>query len=138
MIRTATMDDLEFLADHDHLISRELMQRQISDSQVYVAATERDGIVGWLRYGLLWDCIPFMNMLYFLEPHRRKGLGRQIVARWEEDMRKQGFRMVLTCTQADEEGQHFYRRLGYADAGVLLLPGEPAELFMRKSLVDAP
>lgn len=131
MIRTATTDDLEFLARHDHHISREVMQGKIADSQVYVV-TEGEDIVGWLRYGLLWDCVPFMNMLYVLEPYRRKGLGRQLVERWERDMRARGFKLVLTSTQADEEAQHFYRQLGYIDSGALLLPGEPAEIILRK------
>lgn len=134
MIRLATFDDLNFLMEHDHDITRELLEKKIEDSQVYLAETDTYGIVGWLRYGLMWDCIPFMNMLYFLEPFRRKGLGRQIVERWESDMRQQDFRMVLTSTQADEEGQYFYRKLGYVDSGALFLPGEPAELFLRKDL----
>jgi GNAT superfamily N-acetyltransferase len=134
IIRTATLGDLDSLACHEHHIARELLQQKILDSQIYVAVSEADGIVGWLRYGLFWDCMPFMNMLYFLEPYRQKGLGRQIVERWEADMRCCGFDQVLTSTQVDEDGQHFYRHLGYVDAGVLLLPGQPAELLLRRSL----
>lgn len=134
VIRIATNDDLEFLAEHDRHISRELLQRKIADSQVYVATTADGDIVGWLRCGLSWDLIPFVNMLYILDPHRRKGLGRQLVERWEQDMRERGFDLVLTSTQADEEGQHFYRKLGYIDTGVLLLPGEPAEIILRKHI----
>jgi len=134
MIRIATIDDLEFLAKHDHHVTREVMQHKITDSQVYVATIEGEEIAGWLRYGLSWDCVPFMNMLYILEPHRRKGVGKQLVARWEQDMHEDGFHLVLTSTQVDEEAQHFYRRLGYIDSGVLLLPGEPAELILRKHI----
>ncbi|MEN6357829.1 MAG: GNAT family N-acetyltransferase [Armatimonadota bacterium] len=134
MIRLAVIDDLDFLLEHDQHIQRELMKCKILDSQVYIATTEADGIVGWLRYGLFWDEIPFMNMLYFLEQHRRKGLGRQVVKQWEEDMRQLGYHMVLTSTQSNEDGQHFYRRLGYVDSGVLLLPNEPAEIILQKDL----
>lgn len=133
MIRLAIGDDLEFLTRHDRHIPGDVMQRKIADSQVYVAL-EGDEIVGWLRYGLFWDLVPFMNMLYLLEPYRRKGLGRQLVGRWEQDMRESGFRMVLTSTQSNEEGQHFYRRLGYVDSGMLLLTGDPAEIILRKDL----
>ncbi len=133
MIRLATIDDLEFLIRHDHHVLREVMQGKIADSQVYMAL-DRDDTVGWLRYGLFWDLVPFMNMLYLLEPYRRKGLGRHLVERWEEDMRERGFEYVLTSTQSDEEGQHFYRRLGYVDSGALLLPGEPTELILRKDI----
>ena len=134
MIRHAKEGDFGFLARHDHHLAPDILQKKITESQIYVTTTQTGEIVGWLRYGLFWDNTPFMNMLYFLEPYRRKGLGRELVAGWEADMRRLGHRVVLTSTQANEEGQHFYRRLGYADCGVLLLPGEPAELFMRKDL----
>jgi GNAT superfamily N-acetyltransferase len=134
MIRVATTDDLEFLLEHDRLIARELIPRKVADSRVYVATAETGEIVGWLRWGLWYDLIPFMNMLYLLEPHRRKGIGRQLVELWEHDMRERGCDTVMTSTQADEEGQFFYRKLGYVDTGVLLLPGEPAEIILRKSI----
>ncbi|GIG24528.1 hypothetical protein [Cellulomonas denverensis] len=41
---------------------------------------------------------------------------------------------MLTSTQADEQAQHLYRRLGYRDCGALLFPGEPIELVLRKEL----
>lgn len=44
----------------------------------------------------------------------------------------------MTSTQVDENAQHFYRKLGYQDAGGLLLnsPGfeQPMELFLVKQL----
>ena len=137
MIRIATNDDLEFLARHDRHVSREVLLRKIADSQVYVATAEGGDSIGWLRYGLFWDLIPFMNMLYLLEPYRRKGFGRQLVERWEQDMRDRGYKLVLTSTQADEEAQHFYRRLGYVDSGALLLPGDPSELLLRKEILPS-
>ena len=134
MIRFATNGDLEFLDQHDPHVTREVLQRKIDGSEVYVMTTESGDIIGWMRYGLSWDCIPFMNMLYLLEPYRRKGFGRQLVERWEQDMCKQGFKLALTSTQADEEAQHFYGRLGYVDSGMLLLPGDPAEIILRKHI----
>ena len=134
MIRTATTDDVEFLVVHDHEVPMELMRRKVADGQVYVTTSEDGRILGWLRYGLFWDLIPFMNMLYMLEPNRRKGYGRRLVERWERDMRERGYEQVMTSTLSNEEAQHFYRHLGYMDAGALLLPGESAELIFRKSI----
>ncbi len=31
---------------------------------------------------------------------------------WEEDMKKQGYGMIMTSTRVNEDAQHFYRRLG--------------------------
>lgn len=46
-------------------------------------------------------------------------------------------RFVLTSTQVDEDAQQFYRKRGYADCGALNLPGQAAELFLRKSLDES-
>lgn len=49
-----------------------------------------------------------------------------------------GYKMVMTSTQADEDSQHFYRKLGYIDKGCLLLDNtpfeQPMEMFMIKVL----
>lgn len=75
-----------------------------------------------------------MNMLLVLEPSRGRGLGGRLVDDWEARAKADGHDAVLTSTRSDEAAQHFYRRRGYTDAGALLLPGEPAELILRKQL----
>ena len=56
----------------------------------------------------------------------------------EADMKEQGYGMVLTSTQVDENAQHFYRKLGYKDCGgfVIDVPGfeQPMEMFMIKAI----
>ena len=133
-IRTATQHDIEWLRAQDpHNISRSLLERKISADEILLA--EEDGTqAGLLRFGLFWDSIPFMNQLW-VEPNRRGvGIGRQLVGCWEERMRTLGFPQVLTSTLADEQAQHFYRKLGYIDTGALILPGESLEIIFRKSL----
>ena len=53
-------------------------------------------------------------------------------------MKLQGYGMLLTSTQVDEEAQHFYRKLGYKDCGgfVIDVPGyeQPMEMFMIKGI----
>lgn len=75
-----------------------------------------------------------MNMLYFLDGARRKGNGTRLVSFWESEMRALGYDTVMTSTLADEEGQFFYRRLGYTDSGALFLPGESAEIIFIKKI----
>lgn len=133
MIRTATQSDLPWLQEHDRHIGAEELRASVLRGRILLA--EQDGqTIGWMRWSLFWDEIPFMNMLYLLEGCRRRGEGRALVSRWEEDMCRQGHRRVMTSSQANEEGQHFYRRLGYQDAGALLLPGEPLEIIFIKEL----
>lgn len=96
---------------------------------------ENGVFVGWLRFNLFWDSIPFMNMLYFTEEQRRKGYGRTLVEFWENEMLKNQYKTVMTSTRADEKAQFFYRKLGYRDCGSLLLPDEPLEIILSKKLV---
>ena len=49
-------------------------------------------------------------------------------------MRAEGYSLVMTSTLSNETAQHFYRKLGYTDAGGLLLEGEPLELVLVKKL----
>lgn len=94
--------------------------------------------IGVLRYNLFWDAIPFLTMLYLDGDWRGKGLGRQAMLVWENDMRSLHYRQTMTSTRSDEQAQFFYRTLGYCDAGclVLNLPGieQPAELMLIKQL----
>ena len=77
-------------------------------------------------------------MLYIDTDHRGKGYGRKLMEHWESDMRANGYDMVLTSTQVDEDAQHFYRKLGYKDCGgfVIDIPGheQPMELFLVKAI----
>lgn len=133
MIRYALPQDMKALTARDRHISPEELARSAGQKRVLVL-TEEGRFAGWLRYGLFWDNTPFMNMLYLLEGFRGRGLGRELCTFWEQEMKAQGFKRVLTSTQADEQAQHFYRKLGYVDTGALLLPGEPLEILLRKEL----
>ena len=68
----------------------------------------------------------------------RQGYGKKLLEYWEKNMKAQGYGMVLTSTQVDEQAQHFYRKLGYKDCGgfVVDIAGQeqPMELFLIKAL----
>lgn len=87
---------------------------------------------------LFWDNTPFCTMLFIDEGYQGKGYGKQLLEYWENDMKTQGYGMVLTSTQVDESSQHFYRKLGYKDCGgfVIDIPAyaQPMELFLIKQI----
>ena len=132
-IRTATLTDLPFLAAHDVHISAQERENALRLGRILLVELEGQPI-GWLRWGMFWDNTPFMNLLYLLEGYRKQGLGRQLVSHWEAQMRSAGHTLVMTSTQANEDAQGFYRRLGYEDVGGFLLPGETYELILFKKL----
>ena len=132
-IRYADFNDFEILKELDKHVSESELKRIIDLKRVLVMYQSGE-FIGWLRFGMFWDNIPFMNMLYILDGHRRKGLGGELVRFWEGEMIKQGYRRALTSTQSDEQAQFFYRKMGFSDCGALLLPGETLEIFFVKDL----
>lgn len=132
-IRTAKLDDLPTLKQHDRHISAQELEHSVHLGRIYLAE-EQGEFIGWLRYNLFWDNTPFINLLYVLEGFRGRGVGASLVEYWEEQMKQAGCGAVLTSTQADEYAQHFYNRLGYAAVGGFLPPGEAYELILAKRL----
>ncbi|WP_263457765.1 GNAT family N-acetyltransferase [Miniphocaeibacter halophilus] len=114
-------------------MSKEELRNLINLSRVYIIEEDKE-LIGWLRYNLFWDSIPFMNMLYILEAYRKKGYGRKLVLYWEENMKKLGHKLVMTSTVSREYSQHFYNKLGYTTIGGFTLLNEPYEIIMEKVL----
>lgn len=132
MIRYASAEDIGALSALDGHITAAELSAVVERRRVIVA--EEDGrLLGWLRYGLFWDNLPFMNMLFVIERERGKGLGTALCGFWESELAR-SYSLALTSTQSDERGQHFFRKRGYKDCGSLILPGEVTELIMCKLL----
>lgn len=133
IVRPARPEDAKLLAEADRHVPRERMRKLVSDGFV-LAAFSGDSFAGWLRYGLFWDGIPFMNILFVLEEYRGNGVGTALVREWERLAAKNGHDTVMTSTQANETSQHFYRKLGYRDLGGFTPFGEEFEIIMGKRL----
>ncbi len=118
-IKAAELTDMAAILLYDKHISANELKNSIIQNKVLVAK-RNDELAGWLRWNLFWDNTPFLNMLFLLDEYRRQGYGRQLVLFWEEQMK--------------QNGQHFYRKLGYSDAGCLLLKREPLEIIFAKDL----
>lgn len=134
-IVAATDSDYEFIRDRDHHILDSLILPKIKENEIYILRNQDESNIGWMRYGYFWDNTPFMNMIWVDEQYRGKGLGKQVVLFWEDKMKQKGFKTVMTSTLANEEAQHFYRKLGYRDAGCLLLENEPLEIILTKIII---
>lgn len=133
MIRFAEITDFDTLSKLDKHVSGVELEQIIKRRRLIIAETDGH-ITGWLRFGMFWDEIPFMNMLFVVEPERGKGIGTALADFWEDEMRRSGFSRVLTSTLSNEQAQHFYRQRSYRDCGTLILPGEPLEIILLKEL----
>ena len=133
-------------AEEKDLSVCKMLDSHISDAELawklcehrYYILSDGETPIGVLRYNLFWDSVPFLTLIFIEESCRGRGYGRMAMARWEGEMRAAGHGMVIISTQADEDAQHFYRKLGYHDAGgfVVDVPGyeQPLELFLTKAL----
>ena len=132
-IVTAGNNHLAFLEEHDHHISKKILKRKIKENEILIIELNNT-IIGWLRYSLFWDEIPFMNMLYLLKDYRGKGYGKVLVNYWENMLIAEGYKRFLTSTLANEDAQYFYRKIGYTDIGGFGLPLEPLEIMLIKEI----
>lgn len=142
---TIKMAEIRYVQEEDwtfwRRLDRHLQEREFRDKvknkRGYVLNDEHRP-VGILRYNLFWDNIPFCTMLFIEERVQQRGYGRMLMEYWEGEMKAQGYGMLLTSTQVDEDAQHFYRKLGYRDCGGLVMdiPGyrQPMELFLSKEI----
>lgn len=135
-IKYALERDKYFWFSLDFHMSEEEFNLKIRDKRAYVIYDDNMPI-GIMRYNLFWDNIPFLTLIFFQEEERRKGFGKKAVLHWENDMRNLGYKIIMTSTQVDEQAQHFYRKLGYKDAGCLILNDiseQPMEMFLIKEI----
>ena len=120
----------------DHLSENEF-KLKIRDKRGYIIS-DNNKPVGILRYNLFWDNIPFLTLIYIDDSYHGKGFGKQAMLFWENKMREQGYKMVMTSTRIDEQAQHFYRKLGYKDQGSISFENtpleQPVEILMAKVL----
>lgn len=133
LIRAAQTEDIAVLNEYDGHISAKELENSICLNRIYVIEEDKK-FIGWLRYNLFWDSIPFMNMLYVLEDYRGKGFGKRLVGYWESQMKSSGFNKVMTSTQSNEYAQHFYYKLGYSAAGGFSPDNDTFELILSKEL----
>lgn len=137
VIRYMKISDKKFWYSLDKHLPETEFENKVRNKQGYVLL-ENNKPIGLLRYNLFWDNMPFCTMLFIEFRFQGKGYGKKLIEYWENDMKLQGYGMVLISTQVDEDAQHFYRKLGYKDCGGLVVDiqeyEQPMELFLIKVL----
>ena len=135
-VRRAEIRDLEFVSQDDYT-TRDVIQRKIEWNEVFVA--QRDDIsVGYLRLEYLWSSEPYIGLIRVLQPHRRRGVGRALLASVEDTLRSEGHTVLYSSSQADEnEPQAWHRHVGFVECGILNGVNDGiGEIFFRKSLTQ--
>lgn len=130
-IRTGSIADFELMSNYEHHITPEVLKACLSEGRILIAELEGE-FVGWLRWNLFWDIVPFMNLLYVLNEYQGKGYGRALTGHWENMLHAQGHEKVMTSSAQDENAQHFYVHLGYRAIGGFMITGDPLEIIFEK------
>lgn len=136
-VRYLEISDKQFWYSLDKHLPETEFYNKVQTKRGYILLVD-DKPIGLLRYNLFWDNTPFCTMIFVHEKYQGKGYGKRLIKYWENDMKMQGYGMLLTSTQVDEFAQHFYRKLGYKDCGgfVIDIPAyaQPMEMFFIKSI----
>lgn len=135
LVRHADEGDVAFLCQ-DGYLPESAIRRKVAEGDAFVAA--RDGIpVGYLRLERLWSKLPYIELVRVMEPHRRSGVGRALLAFVEAEAAARGCAALYSSSQANEpEPQAWHRRMGFVECGILngVNEGGVGELFLRKIL----
>ena len=135
IVRTATESDLDVVSQDGHL-SESVVKRKVSDGDTVLALRNGEP-VGYLRLEWLWSKIPYIEMIWVLEPHRSTGVGRALLAHVEDELARRGHAVLYSSSQADESApQAWHRKVGFEECGwfVGLNEGGVGEVFFRKAL----
>ena len=59
---------------------------------------EKDVPIGIMHYNVLWDNLPFLNLIFVDTKYRNKGFASQALAFWENDMKTQVYPLYQTLS----------------------------------------
>ena len=135
----ATIEDKAHFCNEWEDMPESEYESKVRDKRCYIIRYE-DKPIGYMRYNLMFDFIPFITCFVIDKSYRNKGFGTEVMSRWENEMRLLGYKMVMISTEVDNKVQNLYRRLGYKDMGSIVLGGilpydqNTLEMFMGKAL----
>jgi ribosomal protein S18 acetylase RimI-like enzyme len=124
MNRMASETDLPFLRSLSPKLSDSVLQKQVRDGRLRIIEIG-DQPIGILKFYVLWETLPFIEVILLRESMRHRGYGTEAVRAWEQEMVERGFDIVLISTLANETAQHFWRKLGYVDCGSFSVRNKP-------------
>ena len=134
-VRRALPSDVD-IASRDGQLSREQVAALVESGRVYVA-TRGGERVGYARLEYLWSKIPYLALIFVLEEHRRRGVGRTLLAAIERDAGAEGHTWLYSSSQANEpQPQDWHRRMGFVECGFIagINPGGVGEVFFRRPI----
>jgi len=86
----ATLEDKPHFCNEWENLPESEYESKIRDKRCYVIRFDEKPI-GYMRYNLQFDFVPFLTSFYIDDSHQGKGLGKKAIQQWEDEMRSLGF-----------------------------------------------
>ncbi len=136
-VRFAVPADLAACSLYDYRgVAEYVIQHALQHRAVILAECEKD-VVGYLRLEYLWSKLPYIALVWVREGDRRQGVGRSMLQFLEEELRRNGHKLLLSSSQVNEPSpQAWHRAVGFKECGALsgINEGGIGEVFFRKEL----
>ena len=130
-IRLANKHDLSFIIKYDNLV---LNHKELIKEDKYYVIEENRELIGFLRYNLFWDHIPFINLFYIEEDKRKSGYGTNLLNYFINEMLKNNYQVIMTSSQSKEEGKYFFLKNNFNIVGGFNPYNEDYELILERRL----
>ena len=114
-VREGDERDLAWLAANDGHLDKSGLRPKLAAGEIVVAEIEGE-LVGLLRLDHLWSAVPFIALVRVVEPARRRGVGRALVAFTAHRARARGADVLLSSATADEAApQAWHLAVGFQE-----------------------
>ncbi|HTX79074.1 MAG TPA: N-acetyltransferase [Longilinea sp.] len=93
----------------------------INKGEVYVALDETGHCLGFIWFILegIFHSFPFLHIIAVKKEYRGQGIGRKLLAFFEETVFPDKEKVFLVVADFNPEAQRLYERLGYKQVGVI-------------------
>jgi ribosomal protein S18 acetylase RimI-like enzyme len=95
------------------------IEKMISKKQIYVALNQNNKCIGFM--GIIHNgCFrkfSYLSIIAVEYSYRRKGVGKELLKKFEETGFKQADRVFLLVSDFNKKAKSLYRKLGYSKVG---------------------
>jgi len=97
------------------------LKEGLSKGEIYVAQDEQLGCVGymWFAVNSMFYRFPYLKNIVVKEEHRSKGIGKKLLAFYEDTAFKSANKIFLTTSDFNARAQKLYKEVGYRQVGII-------------------
>lgn len=136
IVQKANIDEFEICKSYDQLLPSNKLKEKLQEGYIFLLK-DKDNIVGYLRWDLFWNRIPYICLIKLIENHRGQGLGKTLLNAFEQHARNINKSFIISSSQANEpRPQNWHKQEGFREIGILSTLNEDGsdEIFYRKEL----